>query len=64
VAVNSNRIMLYDNELRSSVSSAGEISPKNSEVVLSDLTKSGGTNFYLLHEVLLQAQKKHCCVAL
>jgi hypothetical protein len=37
-----------------SISSSSKILPKTSEVALSNLSKSGGTNLHLLHVVLLQ----------
>jgi hypothetical protein len=40
------------------ISSFGKILPKTSEVVLSNLSKFGGTNLHLLHVMLLQCIKE------
>jgi hypothetical protein len=42
---------------------SGEISPEASEVPVSDLSKSGGTNLYSMHVVLLQCSGKTLIVS-
>jgi hypothetical protein len=44
--------------MRASVFSSGEILPEPSEVPVSDLSKSGGTDLYSMHVVLLQCLGK------